>query len=122
MAVLIDSNSRFVAFVSTFTALAVVLDSIPIIPGFYSGVWNSWIFMISPIFGIILGPIIGATSIALGSFIGHLIYFRDPFEFLFMFGAPLGAGISGLVFQKQWKPVLAIYSFLLAGYFLTPVS
>ncbi|TFG34507.1 hypothetical protein EU527_03015 [Candidatus Thorarchaeota archaeon] len=122
MAAPIDNQSRVVAFVSIFTAIAVVLDSIPIIPGFYSGVWDSWLFLISPLYGIILGPVVGATSIAMGSFIGHLVYFRDPFELLFMFGTPLGAGISGLVFQKRWSPVLAIYSFLLAGYFITPVS
>lgn len=122
MAILIDNQSRFVAFISTFSALAVALDSIPIIPGFYSGVWDSWLFLISPLYGIILGPVVGAASIAIGSFIGHLIYFRDPFELLFMFGTPLGAGISGLIFQKRWQPVLPIYSLLLVSYFITPVS
>ncbi len=122
MTVQSNNRSRFVAFIATFTALAVVLDSIPIIPGFYSGVWDSWMFLISPIYGIILGPNIGAISIAIGSFIGHLIYFRDPSEFLFMLGAPLGAFISGLLFQKKWKKVLAIFSFMLAGYSITPMS
>ncbi len=122
MAVSLETSSRFVALMATFSALAVILDSIPIIPGFYSGVWDSWLFLMSPLFGIILGPIGGAASIAMGSFIGHLVYFRNPFELLFMWGAPLGAGISGLVFQRRWKPVILIYSGLLLAYFLTPVS
>jgi hypothetical protein len=105
-----------------FSALAIILDSIPIIPGFYSGVWDSWLFLMSPLFGIILGPLVGAASISLGSFIGHLIYFRDPFELIFMWGAPLGAGIAGLVYQKRWKEVIILYSGLLAGYFITPIS
>jgi len=122
MTVSLETSSRFVAFIAIFTALAAVLDSIPIIPGFYGGIWDSWLFLMSPLFGIILGPIGGAAAIAMGSFIGHLVYFRDPFELLFMWGAPLGAGISGLVFQQRWKPVIIIYTGLLLAYFVTPVS
>lgn len=122
MPVVFDNQSRYVAFIATFTAIAIVLDSIPIIPGFYSGVWDSWLFLTCPLYGIILGPIVGATSIAMGGFIGHLVYFRDPFEFLFMFGAPLGAYVSGLIFQRRGRLVLMIYSCLLGGYFITPIS
>ncbi|MBN2229714.1 MAG: hypothetical protein JW779_08965 [Candidatus Thorarchaeota archaeon] len=122
MEISIDTKSQFVAFVAIFTALAVVLDSIPIVPGFYSGVWDSWLFLISPLLGILLGPVVGAVSTLLGSFIGHLIYFRDPFELIFMFGAQLGAFSAGMVYRYQWKPVLVMYSGLLLGYFLTPVS
>lgn len=122
MTVSLETSSRFVAFMAIFTALAAVLDSIPIIPGFYSGVWDSWLFLMSPLFGIILGPLGGAAAIAMGSFIGHLVYFRDPFELLFMWGAPLGAGIAGLVFQRKWKPVFIVYTGLLLAYFVTPVS
>jgi len=122
MTVSLETSSRFVAFMAIFAALAAVLDSIPIIPGFYSGIWDSWLFLMSPLFGIILGPLGGAAAIAMGSFIGHLVYFRDPFELLFMWGAPLGAGIAGLVFQRKWKPVIIIYTGLLLAYFVTPVS
>jgi len=122
MAVPIDNQSRFVAFISIFSALGVVLDSIPMIPGFYSGVWDSWLFLMTPLYGILLGPSIGAISIAMSSLLGHLIYFRGPFEFVFMFGAPLGAAVSGLIFQKKWPLVCTIYSLLLLCYFATPVS
>lgn len=122
--VLAKNRSTFVAFVAVFTALVTVFDIIPttIIPNFYSGIWDSWIFLLSPIIGILLGPLAGSFSVALGSLLGHFIYFRDPFEFIFMLGAPLGAAIAAFVYQRQWRPVLAIYSFLLAGYFLSPVS
>ena len=39
-----------------------------------------------------------------------------------MLGAPLGAAIAALVYQKRWRPTLLIYSGLLAGYFLTPIT
>ncbi|WP_455278795.1 hypothetical protein [[Eubacterium] cellulosolvens] len=43
----------------TFAAVAAVLDSIPGIPQFESGVWYSWIFLVVPLFGFILGPVDG---------------------------------------------------------------
>jgi hypothetical protein len=115
-------RSRFTSFVAVFTALAVVLDVIPIIPGFYSGVWDSWLFLLSPLFGILLGPLVGGASIALGSLLGHLIYFRDPFEMVFMLGAPLGAMMAGLVYEQRWRLVLSVYSLMLFGYFVYPIS
>ncbi|MHA2026123.1 MAG: hypothetical protein ACW98U_09500 [Candidatus Thorarchaeota archaeon] len=122
MAFSIGSNpSRTVAFVAIFAALITVLDIIPAF-GFTSGVWDSWAFLLSPIVGILLGPYLGAISVGLGSFLGHTIYYRDPTEFLFMMGLALGAAMAGFVYQKKWKPVLGIYTALLLGYFIYPVT
>lgn len=116
------TGSRSITFVAIFAAMIAVLDSIPMIPGFYGGIWDSWAFMLSPIIGILLGPVYGAISVGLGGLTGHLIYFRDPIELLFMLGAPIGAGMAGLIFQQRWKSVFAVYSLLLLGYFITPVT
>jgi len=116
------TGSRSITFVAIFAAMIAILDSIPMIPGFYSGIWDSWGFILSPIVGILLGPVLGPISVVLGGFVGHLVYFRDPLELLFMLGAPVGAGIAGLVYQQRWKYVFAIYSLLLLGYFMTPVT
>lgn len=116
------NRSRIVAFVAIFTALVTVFDAFPIIPGLYSGVWDSWIFILTPIIGVLLGPFYTMISVGFGSLLGHFIYYRGPFEFLFMFGAILGSACATLVYQRRWKPVLIIYALLLAGYFLTPVS
>ncbi|MHA2115343.1 MAG: hypothetical protein ACXABM_07585 [Candidatus Thorarchaeota archaeon] len=122
MAFSIGSNpSRTVSFVAIFAALITVLDIIPAF-GFTSGVWDSWAFLLSPIVGILLGPYLGAISVGLGSFLGHTIYYRDPTEFLFMMGLALGAAMAGFVYQKKWKPVLGIYTALLLGYFIYPVT
>ena len=124
MALAISQNrSSFVAFLGVATALVTVFDmmsSIGILP--WTGIWDSWIFLLSPIIGVLLGPLVGAYSVGLGSLLGHFIYFRDPFEFIFMLGAPLGAAMAAFVYQRRWRPVLGIYSFLLACYFLSPVS
>jgi hypothetical protein len=99
-----------------------ILDVIPTIPGFYAGVWDSWPFLMAPIVGILLGPYLGAISVGLGSLLGHMIYFRDPTEMLFMIGLSVGAAIAGFVYQRRWRPVLGIYSVLLLGYFIYPVT
>ncbi len=123
MAIAVGTNpSRIAAFVAVFTAMIAVLDVIPTIPGFYAGVWDSWPFLIAPIVGILLGPYLGALSVALGSVIGHIIYFRDPTEMLFMMGLSLGAAVAGFVYQRRWKPVFSIYSAMLLGYFIYPVT
>ncbi|MFW9832712.1 MAG: ECF transporter S component [Candidatus Thorarchaeota archaeon] len=122
MALQIDANSsRTVAFVAVFSALTAVLDIIPAF-GFTSGVWDSWAFQLSPIVGILLGPYLGAISVGLGSFLGHVIISRDPIEFLFMIGLSFGAAIAGFVYQRRWKPVFGIYSAMLFGYFVYPIS
>ncbi len=122
MALPLGSNpSRTVAFVAIFAAMTTVLDIIPAF-GFTSGVWDSWAFLLSPIVGILLGPYLGAISVGLGSFLGHAIIPRDSIEFLFMIGLSFGAAVAGFVYQRRWKPVFGIYTALLFGYFIYPVS
>jgi hypothetical protein len=116
------AGSRSITFTAIFAAMIAVLDSIPMIPGFYGGIWGSWAFMFSPLVGILLGPVFGLISVGLGGLVGHLVYFRDPIEMVFMLGAPIGAGIAGLVFQERWQSVFAIYALFLVGYFVTPVT
>ncbi|MFW9975332.1 MAG: hypothetical protein ACFFDQ_08715 [Candidatus Thorarchaeota archaeon] len=113
--------SREVALVAIFAALTAVLDVIPAF-GFTSGVWDSWAFLLSPIVGILLGPYLGAYSVGIGSLIGHTIYYREPTELLFMLGLSMGAAVAGFVYQCRWKPVLGIYTAMLLGYFIYPVT
>jgi hypothetical protein len=116
-----SSLSRTVAFVAIFAAMTAVLDIIPAF-GFTSGVWDSWAFLLSPIVGILLGPYLGAISVGFGSFLGHAILPRDSIEFLFMIGLSFGAATAGFVYQRKWKPVFGIYTAMLLGYFVYPIS
>lgn len=117
------NRSRIVAYLAVFIALVTVFDVIPMLPVFYGGIWDSWVFLFAPIIGVLLGPLFGMAAVGFGSFLGHIIYFRaDPFELFFMLGAILGTACAALIFQRRWKPVLIIYTLLLAGYFLYPVT
>lgn len=122
MAIPINSGkSQFVAFTAVFAAMAAALDFI-LTPGFYSGIWDSWIFLLSPLVGVLLGPIGGFVAIGIGSIAGHMLFFRDVFELVYMIGAPLGAAMAGLVYEKRWKLVFTIYTLLLGGFLIYPVS
>jgi len=110
------------SLVAVFAALNVVCDSVMGISQFEYGVWWSWIFLIEPITGIVLGPYVGFLSTFVGVMIGHFIYFRGAPEFLFTIGAPVGAMISGLLFRGKWKTVFAYYTVLFIAYFASPVA
>ena len=114
-------KTRFLSMIAVFAALNVVFDAI-IIPQFSSGVWFGLVYLIVPITGIVLGPYAGFLSTLMGVFVGHAISPRGIEEFLFTFGAPLGAMISGMLFQKNWKVVFTYYTVLLFSYFITPVA
>jgi hypothetical protein len=115
------NKTRMVSMIAVFAALNVVFDAI-IIPQFSSGVWFGFVYLIVPITGIVLGPYAGFLSTLMGVFVGHSISPRGIEEFLFTLGAPLGAMISGLIFQKKWKLVFAYYTVLLLSYFITPIA
>lgn len=116
------SATQLVAIVAVFAALNVITDSFMSLPVFPSGVWYSWNFLIMPITGIVLGPLLGFAATFIGVMIGHSIYFIDAYEFLFTIGAPIGVAVSALLYKGKWKPVLAYYTTLFTAYFITPVA
>ncbi len=115
-------KSLFISLVALFASFNVICDSLMGFPELSSGVWQGWIFIAEPITGIVLGPYAGFLSTLIGVMIGHTIYFRDVYEFLFTFGAPIGAMVSGFLFRGKWKAVLAYYTALLGIYFITPIA
>lgn len=115
-------TSQIVAIVAVFAALNVITDSFASLPEFPSGVWYSWNFLIVPLTGIVLGPLLGFAATFIGVMIGHYIHFIDAYEFLFTIGAPIGASVSALLYKGKWKPVLVYYTALFTAYFATPVA
>lgn len=115
------TRSQLISTVIAFAALCTVLD---LIPGpITAGVWTGWIFVISPLAGIILGPYLGFLTVLISVMVGHGIYFRgDVYEFVFTLGAPVGAATSALMFRERWKGVWLYYTAALLAYFATPVA
>ena len=115
-------RSKALALIAVFASLNTLLDSIPVLPQLSSGVWYGWIFVIESLNGIILGPVNGFFSTLIGVMVSHSVYFIGEYEYLFTVGAPIGAMVSGLVYNGKLKPVLAYFTVLLTTCFLTPVS
>jgi len=83
------------------------------------GLWRNWAIYFEPIEGIILGPWAGFFAAFIGSVIARMI---KPTDF-WMFGIiaePLGVLACGFLAKGRWKPVLAIYTIMLAAYFAHP--
>jgi len=115
-------NARELSLIAVFAALSVVCDVV-VTPGFSAGVWYGWVFLISPITGIVLGPYHGFLSTLIGVLIGHSLVSRETmYEFVFTLGAPTCSLVSGFVFRGAWKRVFAYYTLLLGSYFITPLS
>ena len=115
-------SARSLSLIAVFAALGVVCDSI-VTPTFSAGVWYGWIFMISPLAGIVLGPYNGFISTLIAVMIGHSLVPRETaYEFVFTLGAPIGSMVSGFIFKGEWKKAFAFYTIMLASYFATPIS
>ena len=115
-------RSRTVSLVAIFAALGVVCDAV-VTPGFSAGVWFGWIFTISTIAGMVLGPYKGFISILIAVMIGHSLVPRETiYEFIFTLGAPTGSMMSGFIFRGEWRRVFVFYTIMLASYFMTPIS
>jgi hypothetical protein len=116
------SGARGTALIALFAVMSIALDSM-VTPGFSSGIWFGWVFVMSPITGIVLGPRDGFFATLISVLIGHSLVFRGSiFEFIFTLGAPLGSAVSGMIFMGERGKVLAYYAALLVAYFLTPVA
>ena len=118
-------RSQKIALISVFAALNVIFDSIALPPQLSSGVWYGLIFILEPLNGIILGPLFSFASTLIGVLIGHSILLRGDvalYEYLFTLGVPIGAMVSGLLYQKRWRLIFMYFAILLTAYFFTPVT
>ncbi|MEM3618331.1 MAG: hypothetical protein QXK47_04580 [Candidatus Bathyarchaeia archaeon] len=106
-------SAKLVAFVGVFAALHVVLYFMSF------GLWRNWAIYIEPIEGVVLGPWGGFLTAFIGSVVARMV---KPID-VWMFGVvaePLGVWAAGFLAKGRWKPVLAVYAFMLAAYFVHP--
>ena len=117
-----ERRTRRIALISTFAVLSTVLDII-VTPSLSAGVWFGWIFVVSPINGLILGPMDGFITTLISVLLGHSLVFRDSvYEFLFTLGAPICSLVTGFLVRGEWRKVFVYYTAVIAAYFLDPLS
>jgi len=127
---MIKLSARDVAFVGVFAALSVVV--IRVIPGFpIIGLSESQIKFdasIAPIYGMILGPYLGA----LAAFIGGIVLANSWFSVLTSFAPAASALVAGLLTQKKfasslnrfpgWAAAAIVVGLLILGWYATWVG
>jgi hypothetical protein len=80
---------------------------------------RNWAIYLEPIEGVILDPWAGFLTALLGSVVARFI---KPID-LWMFGVvaePVAVLAAGFIAEGRWKPVMAVYAFMLAAYFIHP--
>lgn len=116
-------KTKRLALLSLFAVLYTVLRLVPTFP--MVGVQGSTFSAsdtLAPLYGILLGPYIGGGSIILGTFIA--IVFGKPVTFLGLdfLPAAVGAVSLGLLVQRRFYPVIAIFLVLLGLFLANPLT
>ncbi|MEM2851381.1 MAG: ECF transporter S component [Candidatus Bathyarchaeia archaeon] len=121
---------RDIAFVAIFAALSVVVEvllpGIPIIG--VSGAQITLDAVLAPIYGLVLGPYLGA----LAALIGGLVVARSPFSVLTSFCPCISAFVAGMITKKYyrinnhsvngWMIAAATLGLLILGWYFTWVG
>jgi hypothetical protein len=109
-------STRTVAFIGVFAALHASLYLIS--PPF---LWRNWAIYLSPIEGMILGPLAGFAAALIGSATGRFLLPNS----LWMFGIiaePLSVMTAGFLTRGKWRPVAVLYTLMFVAYFISPMG
>ena len=119
----VKRTSITVSLVALFAALYIVLSILPGVP--VVGLGSLKIELeasIASVFGIILGPYLGALAAFIGT-VGAFFYGgASPFDLPFICNPAFNAFIVGLIFRNKWKSAFVLFSIVIAAFWLTPVS
>jgi hypothetical protein len=108
-----DPSTKRAAFVGVFAGLHVILYFLSF------GLWRSWAIYLEPIEGVVLGPWAGFSAALIGSVLARAI--KPSVDWMFgIVAEPIGVLACGLLALGRWRPVMAVYAFMLAAYFITP--
>ena len=115
-------RTSFVAGAAVFAVLYAILGLIPVAP--YVGVESFLTFreVVSPLAGMIFGPLTGGFSMVIGNFVDFALGKPVAFDFLDFVPDLASAVLAGLVFSGRRKAALAFPLVLMAWYSLDPLS
>jgi len=116
-------TTRQIALIAIFAALYYILSLIsPKIPISISGISISLEALIATIFGLVLGPYLGAATAFLGAFVAWTLppSGMSIYGLPFLLSPPINALITGLIYYKKWKWGFLAFSGLIIAFLFTP--
>lgn len=119
----IPNRTKIIALVAIFSALYAVLRIMQAIPMIgVSGGSFSLSDVLSPLYGIILGPYVGGASIILGTFLGMAMGKPVVFLGLDFLPALVNTVAIGFLLRRKWMPIVGLNIVLLLAFLINPVT
>ena len=117
--------SKEIALTASFAALYVIISFLPGIP--VIGLPTLSIQLeasIASVFGIVLGPYLGALAAFLGTVIAWLLPpgSGSPFGLPFLLNPAINAFVVGLVYTGKWKRGFAVFAAIITAFIFLPPS
>jgi uncharacterized membrane protein len=114
--------TKQIALIAVFAALFYVLSLIaPVqIPTSVGMIEISFAALIASIFGLVLGPYMGAAAALLGSSVTWALTGMSPFSLPFVIAPMFNALIVGFIFYKKWKWGLITFAIMVVAFLFTP--
>jgi hypothetical protein len=118
----VNLKAKQVALIAIFAALYFILSLItPYVPAIgIPELKISLEALIATVFGIILGPYLGAAAAFIGAGIAWMYTGALPVNLPFLFSPPLNALASGFIFYNKWKISFGIFAVLIIAFLFTP--
>jgi len=116
-------TTRQIALIAIFAALYYILSLIsPKIPISIGGISISLEALIATVFGLVLGPYLGAATALLGAFVAWTLppSGMSIYGLPFLLSPPINALITGLIYYKKWKWGFLAFSGLIIAFLFTP--
>ena len=115
-------KTQQVALMAIFAALFYVLSLIaPIqIPTGIGTIEIGFAALIATVFGLVLGPYLGAAAALLGSSVTWALMGMSPYGAPFILAPMFNALIAGLVFYKKWKYAFVAFAIMIVAFMFTP--
>ena len=118
--------AKTVALVAIFGALYYIMSIFtPYIPAIaVPEVKISLEALFASIFGLVLGPYIGALTAFIGAFVAWTLPpgSMSPYGMPFLLSPPLNALVVGFIYYKKWKAAFATLGILIVAFLFLPPS
>jgi len=115
-------TTKQIALIAIFSALYSVIRQIPMGPMIGLSTTFSVSDCLAPIYGIVLGPYTGGTSVLIGTFLAMALGKPVSFMGLDFLPAFVNAVAIGFLMRKKWGPAIILNLTLLAIFIANPLT